>query len=366
MNPFKAIMPLIATLSSTAQATPVATAVAPKQVVAPAQVVTDPMQSFEQWLGFQPPMPSNVKTPPPNTSASLSPGSVQLQQQQALAEIAKVKKAKPGNERTLTQDADFASQRRLLGIPDSSNPPSNKNYIVHWTGDDFRYRSINPDGSKNYLKDKEGKLIPKTAEELAVSMKKEKKAVNNIMTGITSEEPVIKSMTPYGGKVGHINPDKWRVPLVYNPIKGSEQTASGNTIFQTDARNKNSYGIEVAFDPSMPRGFSEKGKTILRDHLFQVMIEQGIPPSQLFAHGEIQRDRSGDQKNAGEMVDFMKDFRKNLGSYLEQYQERKMDKFEADYQVKDSGKNLSSSVDQSQKQKMDSFSKLLDSLGQKK
>ena len=366
MNPLNALMPLIATLSSPAQATPVATVVAPKQVVAP-KVGPDPMQSFEQRQMFQPQVPPDVRTPPPNTSASLSPASVQLLQQQVLADIAKVKKEKPGNERTLTQDADFASQRRLLGIADSKNPPSDKNYIVHWTGDDFRYKSINPDGTKNYLKDKDGNYIPKTAKELESSMRKEKKAVNDIMTGITSENPTIKSSTPYGGKVGHIDPDKWKgVPYIYNPIIGSERTASGNTIFQTDARNKNSYGIEVAFDPSMPGGFSEKGKARLHDHLFQVMIEQGIPPSQLFAHGEIQRDRSGDQKNAGEMVDFMKDFRKNLGSYLEQYQARKMAKFEANFQSQDSEKNLGSSVDQSQKQKMADFLQKINSLGQKK
>ncbi len=316
---------LMAGISPPALAAPVTPVVAPK-------VVTDPMQSFEQWMKFQPPMPSDVKTPPPNTSASLTPASVQLQQQQALAEIAKVKKARPHNNRTLDQDDRFRAMLNINGI--DVPPPSDKNYVVHWTADEFRYKNLNKDGSKNFMYDKDGQLISKTAKDIEDSMKGGRDSVNKIATGMRGPNPSVSDFVPFGNPVGHVQGAKKEGQ---KPITGSEQTESGNTIFETNATNKNSYGIEVAFDPSMPGDFSEKGKTVLRNHLIQTMIEQGIPPSQLFAHGEIQRDKSGGKK-AGEMVDFMKDFKTNLFPYVEQYQ----------------------------KQKMDSFSKRLDSLGQKK
>ena len=308
MSLLKALMPAIAALSSPAQAAPPAT--------------PDPMLKFEQQQMFQPQVPPDVKTPPPNTSTSLSPASVQLQQQQVLADIAKVKKARPHNNRTLEQDDRFRAMLNLNGI--DVRPPSDKNYVVHWTADEFRYFK-DKYGKNNFLQDKAGSLIPKTAKGLEDSMKADGSRVNKIMTGMRGDNPSLFNSVPFDKNVilGHVMGAK---KGSQKPITGSEQTESGNTIFETNANNRNSYGIEVAFDPSKPGDFSEEGKTVLRNHLIQTMIEQGIPPSQLFAHGEIQRDKSGG-KQAGEMVDFIKDFRANLFPYVEQYQKRKMADF---------------------------------------
>jgi len=217
---------------------------------------------------------------------------------------------RPYNNRTSQNESDWDlyKTRLVMGLPPKKHEQqfkkSNQNIkptalVLHWTGDQYRKTYAG-----NFIKDEQGNKIEKDVNKLMDSM--DDKKVHWIMTGVTGDTPQISETLAPQYKGGH----------VLGGITEVEQMDSFAQ-FPTNVSNKNALGIEVAYDPTLPGNeFSEKGREALQNFLITTMLQYNLSPKDLYAHGEIQKDRAGYN---GEMVTFMKDFRKNLHKYLDDY-----------------------------------------------
>jgi hypothetical protein len=234
------------------------------------------------------------------------------------------------NERSMQNEKDWAAikDRLAMGLtPQQSEKQfiSKKemkdkqlSLVLHWTGDQYKYSGIDKNtGEKIWKLDAEGNKIQKSIEDLMKSM--QNKSVQYMMTGITTDTPEIKQTLStdlvgahtIGAKTNPKNEKTW--------ITEPENVGS-YTRFPTKVSNRNAIGIEVAYDPNLKGNkFSEKGAAALREFIITTMLQKNLSPKDIYAHSEIQKKTT---EHGGEMVDFIKDFRKNLPQYLDEYAQK--------------------------------------------